>query len=83
MTPERPGCPTCEKAVPADGGFRPFCSSRCKMVDLGRWFQGKYFVPGESAFALDPEEFEEHVRRLEDNERAKQAEDGGDPEPDA
>jgi hypothetical protein len=29
--------------------FRPFCSKRCKLVDLGRWFDGSYAVPGEPA----------------------------------
>jgi uncharacterized protein len=27
----------------------PFCSSRCRAVDLGRWFTGSYRVPGEPA----------------------------------
>ena len=35
-------CPTCGKpAVPA---FRPFCSARCKQVDLGRWFSETYRI---------------------------------------
>lgn len=41
-------CPICEKklAVPRreDAPFRPFCSERCKMVDLGRWLDGTYSV---------------------------------------
>jgi endogenous inhibitor of DNA gyrase (YacG/DUF329 family) len=36
-------CPTCGKpAVPA---FRPFCSARCRDVDLHRWFSGRYAIP--------------------------------------
>jgi endogenous inhibitor of DNA gyrase (YacG/DUF329 family) len=27
--------------------FRPFCSERCKMIDLGAWFAGKHVIPGE------------------------------------
>jgi len=32
-------CPTCDKAVvwQAESEFRPFCSKRCQMLDLGDW----------------------------------------------
>jgi len=40
--PARP-CPICGK--PAAAKSRPFCSERCRMVDLGRWFTGSYRVP--------------------------------------
>ncbi len=40
--PVRP-CPICGKAVVMR--YRPFCSQRCAMVDLGRWFGGSYRVP--------------------------------------
>jgi len=36
-------CPICQK--PAMERFRPFCSARCKDVDLGRWFSGAYAIP--------------------------------------
>ena len=40
-------CPTCGKpAQRKDNAFRPFCSERCKMVDLGRWVNDEYRVPG-------------------------------------
>jgi uncharacterized protein len=40
-------CPTCGKPVERkDNPFRPFCSERCKMVDLGRWVNEEYRVPG-------------------------------------
>ena len=44
-------CPTCKKAIPdppADvelPNHFPFCSDRCKLIDLGRWLDGKYQVP--------------------------------------
>jgi endogenous inhibitor of DNA gyrase (YacG/DUF329 family) len=53
-------CPICKKPVeeptPAPGSQRsapfaapastfPFCSDRCKLIDLGRWLDGKYQVP--------------------------------------
>ncbi|MDI4238992.1 MULTISPECIES: DNA gyrase inhibitor YacG [unclassified Bradyrhizobium] len=42
-TPSRP-CPICGK--PAEHAFRPFCSARCRDVDLNRWLSGTYIVPG-------------------------------------
>lgn len=43
MSEPRP-CPTC--GSPAVERHRPFCSARCAQVDLGRWFSGRYTVPG-------------------------------------
>ena len=46
-------CPTCKKRVnePTAGNdpgpYFPFCSERCKLVDLGRWLDGRYQVPVE------------------------------------
>ncbi len=39
-------CPTCGKPLPEGSKTStfPFCSARCKMVDLGRWFSGEYRV---------------------------------------
>ena len=42
-------CPTCGKHVlwtPASA-WRPFCSERCKMIDLGAWATESYRVPVE------------------------------------
>ena len=32
-------CPTCQKPVPwtQESQFRPFCSKRCQLIDLGEW----------------------------------------------
>lgn len=38
-------CPTCKKEledVPDDYPHRPFCSARCKSIDLGNWLDGVY-----------------------------------------
>jgi uncharacterized protein len=40
--PAKP-CPMCGK--PAQLAFRPFCSQRCKDVDLHRWLAGSYALP--------------------------------------
>lgn len=41
-----PRCPTCKKeAKPRAGNPAfPFCSERCKAIDLGKWFNGEYRV---------------------------------------
>ncbi len=41
-------CPECEgpRPVKADNPHHPFCSYRCKMVDLGRWLGGAYRIAG-------------------------------------
>lgn len=40
-------CPTCQKPIQWDpeNKFRPFCSERCKLIDLGAWAEGSYFIP--------------------------------------
>ena len=43
----RPKCPVCRQEVdlrPQNPSF-PFCSSRCRMVDLGRWLNEEYRMP--------------------------------------
>ena len=65
------GCPNCKRPVEVGTPYRPFCSERCKMVDLGRWFRGEYVLAGEDAIAIDPEEFEEHLSRLEQADRER------------
>jgi endogenous inhibitor of DNA gyrase (YacG/DUF329 family) len=45
VSPEPYRCPTCGKAVAADAPDRPFCSERCRMVDLGAWLLGHYRIP--------------------------------------
>lgn len=41
----RPRCPICR--APAVERFAPFCSRRCADVDLARWLDGRYVLPGE------------------------------------
>ena len=42
-------CPTCDRPVEWSEKFpwRPFCSERCKLIDLGAWAAGKHAIPGE------------------------------------
>jgi uncharacterized protein len=49
-------CPHCRKETPlADNPYRPFCSKRCKMIDLGTWASEGYRIPGEKAPDQDDE----------------------------
>jgi endogenous inhibitor of DNA gyrase (YacG/DUF329 family) len=47
VTPLRPRvkCPECGR--PSMRETYPFCSKRCKDVDLNRWLSGRYVIPGE------------------------------------
>ena len=47
-------CPICEKEFAIEESpAPPFCSDRCRRIDLGRWLKGQYAVPAEEA--PDPE----------------------------
>ena len=42
-------CPTCKRGVDWNetSTFRPFCSNRCRLIDLGAWFSEEHAVPGD------------------------------------
>ncbi len=41
-------CPTCRKETAWENNpHRPFCSDRCRLIDLGAWTQERYRIPGE------------------------------------
>ncbi|KIO36824.1 DNA gyrase inhibitor YacG [Shewanella sp. cp20] len=48
-------CPTCQKEVlwSKESQFKPFCSERCKLIDLGDWASEKHAIPVKPEF--DPE----------------------------
>jgi uncharacterized protein len=37
-------CPICKKAVKSADSDFPFCSERCRLIDLGKWASGGYVV---------------------------------------
>ena len=41
-------CPICRKPVAwhPDNPYRPFCSERCKLIDLGAWATEARYIPG-------------------------------------
>jgi endogenous inhibitor of DNA gyrase (YacG/DUF329 family) len=56
MRPVR--CPTCKQSGDWFGGnYGPFCSQRCKLIDLGKWFTGENAI----SEPLRPEHFEKYA----------------------
>ena len=56
-TPTLVSCPICGASVPwvPENKWKPFCSERCKLIDLGQWATEKYRVPaGEQAPEDEP-----------------------------
>lgn len=53
VTPLRPRtrCPECGR--PSAHASFPFCSPRCKAIDLNRWLSGSYVIPGEPVEGQD------------------------------
>ena len=53
-------CPNCKREVARqENPWRPFCSERCKLIDLDNWFSGRYrisrpFTPDDEADSLHP-----------------------------
>lgn len=45
--PRKVHCPQCNAAIvwSTDNPYRPFCSERCKLIDLGQWATGAYQIP--------------------------------------
>lgn len=58
-------CPTCHKMVPysSSNPFRPFCSERCKLIDLGAWASDERALPGESISQEDAYMLEQEQER--------------------
>jgi endogenous inhibitor of DNA gyrase (YacG/DUF329 family) len=48
--PRTVACPTCGSLVEwvVEQPWRPFCSERCKLIDLGSWFDENNHIPGDS-----------------------------------
>jgi endogenous inhibitor of DNA gyrase (YacG/DUF329 family) len=54
-------CPTCGKAVDwQQSPWRPFCSERCKLIDLGEWASESHRIPGEPAYLPDDDSDQNH-----------------------
>jgi endogenous inhibitor of DNA gyrase (YacG/DUF329 family) len=57
VSPTRVKCPTCERELEWDSApYRPFCSERCRLIDLGAWLSEQRSIPGERTEDPDPGE---------------------------
>jgi len=59
-------CPTCKKDVEWNekATFRPFCSERCKLIDLGQWAAEEHAIPGKS---VEEELLSEQIKDMKDD----------------
>lgn len=58
-------CPICRRKLPStELKTFPFCSDRCKLVDLGEWMDGGYAIPGAD---LPPSQIREHQDKQSDD----------------
>jgi endogenous inhibitor of DNA gyrase (YacG/DUF329 family) len=57
-------CPICKKEVAFDDPNMPFCSDRCRLIDLGNWASEKYVISS-PAMPNELEEPEENTERPE------------------
>lgn len=57
-------CPICRKEVARDNPEFPFCSERCRLIDLGNWASGKYVI----STPLSPPEPAPESRHEDDEE---------------
>ena len=49
MSPTLVKCPTCRRKIDwSSSEFRPFCSERCRLIDLGAWLAEKHAIPGDA-----------------------------------
>lgn len=64
MAPKALFCPTCRKVVLVTDEHFPFCSDRCRILDLGKWASGGYKV---STPIQDPDLLEELARSNKTN----------------
>jgi uncharacterized protein len=48
-------CPICKKEVPVDDPNMPFCSDRCRLLDLGNWASERYVISRPVLPDEDPE----------------------------
>lgn len=66
-------CKNCGKAVAGqeNAKYLPFCSKKCQLSDLGKWFDEKYRIADEES-EIDPNELDDYqddLERDDDDER--------------
>ncbi len=68
-------CPVCDKIIDEatrqdsrDGKFYPFCSDRCKLIDLGKWLDGNYRI---AVQANEEEELGEQAAKANNRDKTE------------
>jgi hypothetical protein len=56
-------CPICKKPVQNAGEDLPFCSERCRLIDLGKWASGQYVVSSPVTDISDEVDLQNFPRR--------------------
>lgn len=73
-------CPTCRKLVLRAEPEFPFCSERCRLIDLGKWASGAYVVStpinqgdqfGEADYTVDQDRLSKPDSKHDDNDRKR------------
>lgn len=68
MTVQKLSCPTCGRLTPvSQASHLPFCSDRCRLVDLGRWLDEEHALP--AANADDEDDAPTRAERTSPDER--------------
>lgn len=64
-SPLQVACPQCRKSVEwsSDNPYRPFCSKRCRLIDLGAWADESHRIAGEPA--MDEADLDALIDKLE------------------
>jgi endogenous inhibitor of DNA gyrase (YacG/DUF329 family) len=57
-------CPICKKTVQAKDPEFPFCSDRCRLIDLGKWASGAYRIASPGSEVEDEVQEEDEPERI-------------------
>jgi endogenous inhibitor of DNA gyrase (YacG/DUF329 family) len=68
-------CPTCKKKFNYyKSEFRPFCSERCRLIDLGQWLAESYTVPVEKLTEEEAQTLEQLIDEKNNKESGQEDE---------
>jgi endogenous inhibitor of DNA gyrase (YacG/DUF329 family) len=68
-------CSTCRREIPREAPFFPFCSTRCRDVDLGKWLDESHRIAGVSLFDAIDEDTNDEEPGASASERDEVADD--------
>lgn len=69
-------CPHCKKQFNYySSEFRPFCTEKCRMIDLGHWFNESYTVPAHKISPEEAEQLEQIINEKENDQKDNEEDD--------